>query len=192
VPEAAAGTPLTEGAPAEFSYRSEAAGYSLSIRDLTIVIGALMAFRAEAMGDAGREFVAYPETLGRYGMSITAEDHGGHGLALRIRLDGPVPGPAEPELPPQPEGEYGRVEIPGFRNNTGWITEGFRAGAGFLVISDRDGTVLAEVAPGPNTRIVHLEVPPERPAAATLLAITGGDPDDDSYDNDPGDYDDLT
>lgn len=87
--------------------------WSPNTRDLMIVIRSLMAFRSEAMGDAGREFCAYPRNgAAREGLTITAEDHGGHGLALRVRLDGPVP----VSSPPEPPGRLARCEVKGFRD----------------------------------------------------------------------------
>jgi len=69
--------------------------------------------------------------------------------------DEPAPEPV-PSLPP---GDYGRIEIPGFRNHVGWWTEGLMAGQPVMVCSDRDGKVLARYIPGPGFRFVDLEVP---------------------------------
>ena len=91
---------------------------------------------------------------------------------------------AEPEpVPPLPPGDYGRIEIPGFRNHVGWWTDGLMAGQPVMVCSDRNGKVLARYIPGPGFRFVDLEVPSvtvqqEDPAAIEWRA----DPDDDDPD----------
>jgi len=78
---------------------------------------------------------------------------------------GPAKAAGEPQpASPLPPGIYGRVELPGFRKHTGWMTEGMLAGQAVMVISDRDGEVLAEYIPGPASRFVRLPVPvPSQP-----------------------------
>jgi transcriptional regulator with XRE-family HTH domain len=78
---------------------------------------------------------------------------------------------AGPELP---EGVYGRVELPGYRNHTGWVTEETRFGVQMAVVRDWDGAVVAEVAPGPLCQFVHLPTPLKRPEPQERAAITSG------------------
>ena len=80
---------------------------------------------------------------------------------------------AEAELEPLPEGFFGRVEIPGMRNHTGWVTEETRFGAQLAVVRDWNGAVIAEMGIGPACRVLHLPTPLKRPD--TPLAITSGD-----------------
>ena len=90
----------------------------------------------------------------------------------------------EPELPP---GRYGRIELPGYRNHTGWIAEETRFGQVAAVVRDWDGLVVAEVFPGPACRVQYLPTPLKRPAPAPeQLALTAGSQwgsDDDDYDD---------
>jgi hypothetical protein len=76
----------------------------------------------------------------------------------------------EPSLP---EGIYGRVEFPGMRGDTGWITEGTRGGQCVLVVRDWDGCPLGEYILGPACRLVHLPTPLRRPEKQERAAITG-------------------
>jgi len=92
--------------------------------------------------------------------------------------------PAPEPVPPLPPGDYGRIEIPGFRNHVGWWTDGLMAGQPVMVCSDRDGKVLARYIPGPGFRFVDLEVPSvtvrqDEPAALEWRR----DPDDDDSDD---------
>lgn len=84
-----------------------------------------------------------------------------------------------------PAGQFGRIEIPGYREHTGFITEETRFGVQMAVVRGFDGLVVAEIAIGPGTRLVHLPTPLKRPDPADLLALTaGGDPDrDDDFDD---------
>jgi hypothetical protein len=94
---------------------------------------------------------------------------------------------AEAELEPLPEGFFGRVEIPGMRNHTGWVTEETRFGTQLAVVRDWNGAVIAEMGIGPACRVLHLPTPLKRPDPP--LAITPGDFSDE-YENDPlGDED---
>ena len=79
--------------------------------------------------------------------------------------------PAPEPVPPLPPGEYGRVEMPGWRTHTGWITEETRFGQSCAVVRDRDGSLIAEVYVGPGCRVLPLPVPVTR---AAPLAISGG------------------
>lgn len=78
----------------------------------------------------------------------------------------------EPDLPP---GRYARVEIPGFRQNTGWVTEETRFGVQCAVVRDWSGVVEAEVVIGPGSRVVYLPTPLKRPEPqAAIECGTGG------------------
>jgi hypothetical protein len=103
----------------------------------------------------------------------------------------------DPEPAPLPGGFYGRTELPGYRSNTGWITEETRFGVPIAVVRNWDGRIIAEMVPGPACRIVHLATPPrplepESPRAITAGPSSDGDPwkavdqDDDSDGYDPG------
>ena len=85
---------------------------------------------------------------------------------------------------PSPPGRYGRIEIPGYRENTGWITEETRFGLQVAVVRDKGGEETAMVTPGPACRIVWLAVPVSQREPAAALPAGGwaeetGDPDDD-------------
>lgn len=88
---------------------------------------------------------------------------------------------SEPDLPP---GRYARVEIPGFRQNTGWVTEETRFGVQCAVVRDWSGVVEAEVVIGPGSRVVYLPTPLRRPeeAQAALSAGDGYEVEDDDPD----------
>ena len=99
----------------------------------------------------------------------------------------------EPEATPLPEGIFGRVELPGYRQHTGWITEETVFGLQMAVIRDWDGRVLAEVALGPGSQVVHLPTPLKRPEPRAALPRGTGwddgpgedfDPDEDLDDED--------
>ena len=77
-------------------------------------------------------------------------------------LDGKVP-PPEPKDPALPPGEYARVEIMGHDYETGWVTDGMRAGVPVLVIRDWDGRVLREVPGQSLYQFVPLATPLKRP-----------------------------
>jgi len=98
------------------------------------------------------------------------------------RYDGDADADEEPAAP-EPPGRYGRVEIPGYRENEGWISEETRFGLPVAVIRDRDGTETAAVAIGPLSRIVWLPVPGLRPEPRLALpagdSVWDGDGDDD-------------
>lgn len=100
-------------------------------------------------------------------------------------MDGPLVSPDGPERSgaPEaaqgdglPEGIYARVEMPGYRQHTGWVTEETRFGAQVAVIRDWDSRPVAEVAFGPGCQLVHLPTPRKRPDAP--LAVTDGSEDD--------------
>lgn len=93
----------------------------------------------------------------------------------RLLGGSPLPALEEPPVPPLPPGQFVRVELPGYRQHTGWVTEETRAGAGVLVIRDWNGAVQAEVFPGAGCQVVHLPTPLKRPEASPQLAISGRD-----------------
>jgi hypothetical protein len=97
--------------------------------------------------------------------------------------DGDEPA-ADPE--PLPSGRYGRIEIPGYRENEGWISEETRFGLQVAVVRDRAGTETAAIGMGPLCRVVWLPVPEVRPEPMAALPAGGsglfgdiGDPDED-------------
>lgn len=81
-------------------------------------------------------------------------------LAAEGKLGEAAEEPAEPPLPP---GRYGRVELPGYRQHTGWITEENRFGLAMAVVRDWDGQEMAAVAIGPASQVVYLPTPLKRP-----------------------------
>lgn len=83
---------------------------------------------------------------------------------------------AIPEEDPRPDGFFGRVELPGYRQHTGWLAEETRFGQQLAVVRDWDGNVLAEVCIGPMCQVVHLPTPLRRPEPPK--AITAGGDDD--------------
>jgi transcriptional regulator with XRE-family HTH domain len=92
----------------------------------------------------------------------------------------PLSGPgAEPQLP---DGRWGRIEMPGYRQHTGWIADEPRFGQQAAVVRDWDGRVVAEVFLGPACRVVYLPTPLNRPGPDEPQAIAaggwGGDLDD--------------
>lgn len=94
---------------------------------------------------------------------------------------------SDDEEQPLPEGIFGRVELPGWRNHTGWITDELRYGIQMAVVRDRAGAVLAEVALGPGCQIIRLAPPLPDGAPRAALAAGGQDryEDDDEYGPDP-------
>ena len=91
----------------------------------------------------------------------------------------PIPG-----ADPRPDGFWGRVEIAGYRDATGWVTDEPRFGLQMAVVRDWDGRVIDEFAMGPNSRIEHLPTPMKRPGPRAITASgsaaegDAGDPDE--------------
>lgn len=81
-------------------------------------------------------------------------------------------GGAVPDEDSRPAGIFGRVELPGYRQHTGWITEEPRFGQQMAVVRDWDGREIAMAALGPGCQVVVLPTPRKRPEAPK--AITGG------------------
>ena len=106
----------------------------------------------------------------------------------RKALDGEVPapearpGPAAEERPP---GIWARVELPGWRNHTGWITEEMRFGTAAAVVRDWDGREVAVVYPGPACQVLPLPTPLKRPEPQTALSGPGPRPAFADVDDDP-------
>jgi transcriptional regulator with XRE-family HTH domain len=98
--------------------------------------------------------------------------------------------PSGPAPDPEPSGRYGRVEMPGYRENEGWITEETRFGLQVAVVRDREGTETAAIGMGPLCRVVWLPVPETRPEPPALPPGTGWDDGPDGGDGDLGDDDD--
>jgi hypothetical protein len=82
-----------------------------------------------------------------------------------------APGGAEAPLP---DGEFGHVELPGFVQHTGWVTEGTRAGCPVLVIRDWDGRKIAEVVPQAMRQFIALPTPLKRPEPQAALPAGAG------------------
>ena len=107
---------------------------------------------------------------------------------LAHREPGPQPGDGE-ESPDLPDGTWARVEMPGYRENTGWVTEGDCFGARAAVVRDWDGGIEAEVILGPGCRVVRLPAPLRRPEPR--VALPAGDswrPRDADGDDDGGPF----
>jgi hypothetical protein len=92
---------------------------------------------------------------------------------------------AEPE-PALPDGEYARVEIMGHDCETGWVTDGTRAGVPVMVIRNHDGRVIREVPGHALFTFVPLPTPLKRPGVSLSprAAIAAGDPWADARDDD--------
>ena len=84
------------------------------------------------------------------------------------------PVPAAAQAPPLPPGRWGRVELPGYRQHTGWITEETRFGVQMAIVRNFDGIEEAAVAVGPGSRVVFLPTPLRRPDAE-LAALPAAD-----------------
>ena len=106
---------------------------------------------------------------------------------LRARYGQPSRLPAVREAPgvdERPPGFWGRVELPGYRNHTGWITDEPRFGQQMCVVRDWDGIEVAAVAIGPACQVIHLATPRRRPDPATgnyqesRMLLDGRDRDD--------------
>jgi hypothetical protein len=91
------------------------------------------------------------------------------------RLDGARYDDAGQDPGPLPDGFFGRVELPGYRSHTGFITEETRFGAQVAVVRDWNGALVAEVCIGPMCQVVHLPAPLRRPEPAALTAGSGYD-----------------
>ena len=99
------------------------------------------------------------------------------------------PGSDGEESPDLPDGTWARVEMPGYRENTGWVTEGDCFGARAAVVRDWDGGIVAEVVLGPGCRVVRLPAPLRRPEPR--VALPAGDswrPRDADGDDDGGPF----
>lgn len=98
----------------------------------------------------------------------------------------------EPDEDPRPDGFYGRVELPGWRNHTGWITDEVRFGEQMCVVRDWDGHVLAMVRLGPACQVLPRPTPLKRPEPRAALPPGSGwdgdgpDDDEEAYDPSPG------
>jgi hypothetical protein len=93
-------------------------------------------------------------------------------------LTGNAAGTCDADTRSLPAGRFGRVELPGYRENTGWITEETRFGMQMAVVRDFDGTEAAVVMLGPACRIVWLPTPLKHPGPRDPLGLAAGDEDD--------------
>jgi hypothetical protein len=97
-------------------------------------------------------------------------------------IAGTGPETIDPASATLPEGIFARVELPGYRQHTGWVTEETQFGTVMAVIRDWDHRVIAAAALGPGCQVVHLPTPrkrPEPPQAITARADNEYDWDDD-------------
>lgn len=92
---------------------------------------------------------------------------------------------AEP-VPPLPPGKWGRVELPGRREHTGFIAEETRFGQQAAVVRNWDGAEVATVYGGPGCQMVWLPAPLKRPEPQR--AITAGPVTWRADEDDPDDY----
>lgn len=130
----------------------------------------------DQFGPLGVALAAVSLTDGRALMEALEDGNppfGGIGATKPRGPDEPCP---EHAGPPLPEGIWGRVELPGMRSHTGWITEGTRGGQCVLVVRDWEDRPLGEYILGPACRHVHLPTPQKRPEPQERAAITPGDP----------------
>lgn len=81
----------------------------------------------------------------------------------------------QPQEPPLPPGIYARVELPGWRNHTGWVTAEMRFGATAAVVRDWEGNEVAMVYPGPACQVLPLPTPLRRPDPEPLAALPAGE-----------------
>lgn len=122
--------------------------------------------------DARREHAAGTlETIARLGEIGEGQ---AEALVAEYAAGKAEPAPEPEPAPPLPPGDYGRLELPGYRSHTGWWTPGVLAGQQVMVCTDREGNAVAEYIPGPASRFVRLPVPVTRPA----LGWSGDDDDE--------------
>jgi hypothetical protein len=105
---------------------------------------------------------------------------------IRDALEDEGDGEVVPAPDPQPPGRYGRIEIPGYRENEGWISEETRFGLQVAVVRDREGTETAAIGMGPLCRVVWLHPAQPEPLAALLPGrpVDGGLDEDDIWSGD--------
>jgi hypothetical protein len=94
------------------------------------------------------------------------------------------PGEATQAEPPLPDGRYARVELPGYRQHTGWVTDENRFGQQMAVVRNWDGQEMAAAVIGPNSQVLYLPTPLKRPDPQHALPA-GRDDYDDLDDDDP-------
>lgn len=103
-------------------------------------------------------------------------------------LDGEVPEPEAGPEPPLPAGQFARVELPGYRQHVGWVTDENRFGVQMAVVRDWDGREMAAAVIGPNSQVVYLPTPLKRPEPQQAITGWGSPPDfenDDEDDDNP-------
>jgi len=76
---------------------------------------------------------------------------------------------AEADDAPLPPGRWGRVELPGYREDTGWLAEETRFGQVVIVVRDWNGAEVANAIIGPMCRVVYLPTPLRRPEPRAAL-----------------------
>jgi hypothetical protein len=147
--------------------------YRHNIHDLLIMVRSLMARLVEMLGPSAAEQYVYLRSLAAsLPLTVTAEDHGDHGTALRIRLDG-----AAGEAHAPKAGRLARVEIKGFRNlGIVRVTETTLAGEPMLHAECDDGSS-ADFPPSSLHFITWLPEGALRGPAAAIPASLGDDDD---------------
>jgi hypothetical protein len=85
----------------------------------------------------------------------------------------PAGGEEAPAGDSRPDGIWGRVELPGRRDHTGWIASASVFGAEGLVVRDWDGRIIADVVMGPACQVVRLPTPLKRPEPRPALPAGG-------------------
>jgi hypothetical protein len=100
--------------------------------------------------------------------------------ADRVPAGEPEPAPVELPLPP---GRFGRVELPGWRNHTGFLAEEIRFGQQVMVVRDFNGAEVANVIIGPMCQVIYLPAPLKRPEPQAALPAGRGE---DQYEEDDG------
>ena len=104
---------------------------------------------------------------------------GGKELAVNVFEYARAHREPEPEAP-QPEGVYCRVQIKGYQEYTGYLTEGTFCGQPYAFLRDAGGREIAKFPPDS----VHLITPPEEelPGRWERPALTAaGDDEEDSF-----------
>lgn len=136
----------------------------LDTRPVTVPLWALDRFLSHVAAD-GWTRADKPELGQAWDELIAAKD-----AALGHEMAAPVPKPA----PPLPrDGEYLHVQVKGYQEYEGWVSEGTFCGSPYVFIHDHDGRLIAKFPPDS----VHCMTPP--PFAlrtpGPVAAITAGE-----------------
>lgn len=146
----------------------------------------------QARKAAGLTQLAVAEAIGVTAASVSRWESGDRGLDATdlVRLAdvlGVEPASFLPGHAAAPAGEFSRVQIKGYQEYTGYLSEGTACGAPYWFLRDRDGRLVARFPPDS----VHLITPaldlatlvqPERPA------LSVGDPWQRECECEPGEF----